>query len=242
MSHHYNPWPLGQLPEEFQRPEPAVLRENGYDWSDPRDIVDIFEDKLARYAGSKYAVLTDSCSNALFLALKLRKIRGGVVIPAQTYVSVPMQIIHAGGTPVFEDLKWSGLYQLGDTGIWDSAARFTEGMYVGAGSLQCLSFQIKKRLPIGRGGAILTDSLEEYTALKLMSYDGRDLQTPYSSLEHVRSFGWHFYMTPEDAARGILLMDRLPVNNADTMDQGHYPDLRPWFQMLQQDHNQEGFN
>jgi hypothetical protein len=153
-----------------------------------------------------------------------------------------MQIIHAGGTPVFEDLKWSGLYQLGDTGIWDSAARFTEGMYVGAGSLQCLSFQIKKRLPIGRGGAILTDSLEEYTALKLMSYDGRDLQTPYSSLEHVRSFGWHFYMTPEDAARGILLMDRLPVNNADTMDQGHYPDLRPWFQILQQDHNQEGLN
>jgi len=227
-SHHYNPWPLGSLPENFQRSEPQLLRESGYAWEDPRDIVGLFENKLASYSGSKFAVAVDSCSNALFLALKLRKISGEVSTPAQTYVSVPLQIHHAGARPIFEDLEWSGLYELGQTGIWDSAARFTRDMFVGEDALQCLSFQIKKRLPIGRGGAILTNSESEYQALKLMTYDGRDLETPYSSDAHIKTIGWHMYMTPEDAARGILLMDQLPESNDDTMTWKNYPDLRDW--------------
>jgi hypothetical protein len=228
MKNHYNPWPLGALPIEMQRPEPAQLLQRGYEWDDPRDIVGIFEEKLARYSHSRYAVLTDSCSNALFLSMMLRAVKGEVVIPAQTYVSVPFQIHLAGATPVLRDLDWSGLYQLGETGIWDSAARFTEGMFVGGSALQCLSFQIKKRLPIGRGGAILTDSHEDYEILKTMSYDGRDLTLPYTSIAHVRGLGWHHYMTPEDAARGILLMDMIGATNADTMTHEHYPDLRQW--------------
>lgn len=212
----------------MQRPEPARIKQLGYDWDDPRDIVDIFEDKLAKYSNSKFAVLTDSCTNALFLSLKLLQVSGEVEIPAQTYVSLPMQIHLAGGKPVFKDIQWSGLYELGTTGIWDSAARFTENMYVGEGALQCLSFQIKKRLPIGRGGAILTDNRDYYEALKLMTYDGRDLKTPYTDPMHVKSIGWHCYMTPEDAARGILLMDMLPKVNEDTMTFVHYPDLREW--------------
>ena len=153
---------------------------------------------------------------------------GQVEIPAQTYVSVPMQILHAGALPEFQDSHWKGLYELGTTGIWDSAARFTRSMYVGKGALQCLSFQIKKILPIGRGGAILTDSRDEYQALKLMSYDGRDLKVPYTDKTHLKSLGWHYYMTPEDAARGIILMDQLPVENPDSMTWKHYPDLREW--------------
>jgi dTDP-4-amino-4,6-dideoxygalactose transaminase len=225
---HYNPWPLGQLPKDFQRPEPDEIKKFGYTWSDPRDIVDIFERKLAKYAGAKFAVLTDSCTNALFLSLKLRGVTGEVPIPSQTYVSVPFQIHHAGGRPLMRPIEWKGLYQLGQTGVWDSAARFTKDMFIGGDALQCLSFQIKKRLPVGRGGAILTDSKDEFEALKLMSYDGRNLSTPYTDPMHVSLLGWHSYMTPEDAARGILLMDKLPEHNLDTMDWTHYPDLRNW--------------
>lgn len=228
MNHHYNPWPLGSLPEAMQRPEPAEIKKKGYLWEDPRDIVEIFETKLAEYSNSRFAVLTDSCSNALFLSMKLRAVSGELVIPAQTYVSLPMQVHHAGAIPVFQDLAWSGLYQLGETGIWDSAARFTRDMFVGGEALQCLSFQIKKRLPIGRGGAILTNDRDEYQQLKCMSYDGRNLKLPYSDDQHVEGLGWHCYMTPEDAARGILLMDMLPDVNEDTMTHSHYPDLRNW--------------
>jgi hypothetical protein len=33
-------------------------------------------------------------------------------IPKMTYVSAPMQIINAGNKVTFEDLEWSGVYQL----------------------------------------------------------------------------------------------------------------------------------
>lgn len=214
------------MPIEWQRPEPALLRESGYEWEDPRDIVGIFEKKLADFAGSKYAVAVDCCSNAIFLSLKYRNIEGSSVsIPRHTYISVPMQIMHAGGIPDVVDFQWSGIYELGSTNVFDGAARFTRDMYVGSDALQTLSFQIKKRLPIGRGGAILTDSFEAYEWLKLATYDGRDLNSPYDSEDHVRAIGWHYYMTPEDAARGILIFDQLPEIMEDTMDSSHYPDV-----------------
>lgn len=227
----YNSWPSGKLPKEWQRPEPDIIKEQGYDWKDPRDIIEIFENKLAQFAGSRYAVVTDTCSNALFLSLQYRisngdlKIGEEITIPCNTYVSVPMQIIHSGLTPVFKEIYWSGLYELVNSNIFDSAARFIKDMYVGENSLQTLSFQIKKRLPIGKGGAILTNSLEAYNWLKLASYDGRDLKTDYTSKQHIKLMGWHYYMTPEDAARGIILFDRLPIDSKDTMNSDHYTDL-----------------
>lgn len=227
----YNSWPLGSLPNEWQRPEPNLLKEQGYKWQDPREIIIIFETKLAEYAGSKYAVVVDCCSNAIFLSLQYRVFQGElklgqeIVIPEHTYVSVPMQILHAQLKPVLESRNWSGIYELKNANIFDSAARFTKNMYVGANSLQTLSFQIKKRLPIGKGGAILTNSREAYEWLKLSSYDGRNLESPYNSSNHVEQIGWHYYMTPEDAARGILIMDKLPTVNEDTMDFKHYPSL-----------------
>jgi dTDP-4-amino-4,6-dideoxygalactose transaminase len=221
----YNPWPLGALPEEWQRQEPYLIRELGYSWDDPRQIVGIFEKKLADYAGSKYAITTDCCSNAIFLCLKYLNYHGTVQIPKQTYVSVPMQIIHAGASVEFIDKKWSGVYDLLGTNIIDGAGRFRKGMYENKESLQILSFQIKKRLPIGKGGAILTNSKEAYDWLKYSSYDGRDLNSPYDSIDHVKSLGWHFYMTPEDAARGILIMDQLGEDLPDVMSYSNYPDL-----------------
>ena len=46
------------------------LEDDGYQVSDPWDVVQIFENKVAEYAGSKYAVAVDSCTNAIFLCLK----------------------------------------------------------------------------------------------------------------------------------------------------------------------------
>ena len=38
----------------------------------PYDTVDELEKKVAAYAGSKYAIAVDSCTNALLLSVKLR--------------------------------------------------------------------------------------------------------------------------------------------------------------------------
>lgn len=231
---HYNPWPLGKLPEHFQRPEPGLVRELGVDWDDPREINQEFESRLARHSGSRYAVLTDCCTNAISLCLNYSLQVGRLApqdtleIPTRTYVSVPMAIHHAGLRFRLREYAWTGEYEIGVSGIYDSAARFTKDSF-GSGALaKCLSFQIKKRLPIGRGGAILTNNKQLYEWAKLAVYDGRDLKTKYDSADHVRSLGWHYYMTPEDAARGIILMAQLPEINPDMMDHSHYPDLRNW--------------
>jgi dTDP-4-amino-4,6-dideoxygalactose transaminase len=227
----YNSWPLGKLPHEKQRDELDKLHSLGYQFDDPREVNNIFEKKIAEFSGSKFAVLVDCCTNGLFLCLKyLQSINeicenSTVRIPAHTYGSVPMVINQSGMIPIFEDVEWSGIYQLGDTRIWDGAVRWTERMYVGGNALQVCSFQLKKRIPIGKGGVIITDDEKAVKWLKLASYDGRDLDTPYDDPNHFKMIGYHHYMTPEDAARGIILMDSTPRINDDSGTNLNYPDL-----------------
>jgi dTDP-4-amino-4,6-dideoxygalactose transaminase len=229
--YQYNSWPLGKLPKEFQRPELDLIKQKGYIWQDPRDAVDIFEKKVAEFAGSKYAITTDCCTHGLFLSLKYLQNIGEInnnttiTIPSRTYVSVPMQVLHAGCKLKFNDYEWFGLYQLEGTRIWDAAVRWTKNMYVGDDALQVVSFQLKKRIPIGKGGIILTNDEKAAKWLKLATYDGRDLTTPYTDPNHVSVLGYHMYMTPEDAARGILLMDQVAEYNEDSGGSYNYTDL-----------------
>lgn len=235
----YNPWPIGNVPKEFQRPELDKLKELGYVFNDAREVIDIFEKKVAAFAGSKYAVSVDCCSHALFLALKYASwnfwgydeeedddLPLTIIIPKRTYISVPMQIAHCGFDIEYEDIEWSGIYQLKPYNIYDGAVRWTKNMYIGNNALQTVSFQIKKRVPIGKGGMILMDDEKAYKELKLMTYDGRDLSLPYDHPNHVKVLGYHMYMTPEDAARGIILMDQTPEVNEDTGNNTSYPDVQ----------------
>ena len=193
-------------------------------------VVAQFEERVSRYAGSRYAVATDCCTSALFLSLKFRQSKGQwapyVTLPARTYASVPMAVIHAGMKPRFEDFHWVGTYSLEPMGVIDGAKRFRKGMY--DGRLHCLSFHAKKILAIGRGGMILTDEEDAAKWLRKARYDGREGK-PYPE-EKIDMLGWHCYMTPEQAARGLLLMDILPENPPDHLED--YPDLRtmPVFQ------------
>jgi len=227
----YLPWPYGKLGSK-ERSELYELKEAGYDFSDPIDIIDIFEKKVAKFAGSKYAIAVNSASSGLFLCLKyywdpfygMRNFPQTIKIPGRTYVSVPMTIINAGYKVEFEDLKWKGIYQLKPYSIWDGATRWTKDMYVGDGALQVVSFQIKKRVPIGTGGMILTNNKKEYEWLKLASHDGRNMNVHYGDDEFA-IMGWHMNMIPEDAARGILLMDSLPEVNEDVYGWENYYDI-----------------
>ncbi len=228
---HYNSWPLGKLPKDFQRPELDIIKDLGYQWNDPRDVVSTFENKVAKFAGSKYAIAVDCCTNGIFLCLKYLQVTGEIdsntviAIPSRTYVSVPMQVKHVGCNLAFEDYEWKGQYQLIGTRVWDSAVRWTKDMFVGGEALQVVSFQLKKRVPIGRGGMVLTDDKDAADWIRLASYDGRDLTTEYTDDSHFKMLGYHMYMTPEDAARGIILMDKVPEVNEDSASHLNYTNL-----------------
>ena len=89
-----------------------ILEKEGYEIKDPWDVVDAFEDKVAKYAGSKYAVSVDNCTNGMFMCLKYLNAKGTITLPKKTYLSVPGLVIHAGCNIKFEDFEWSGVYKL----------------------------------------------------------------------------------------------------------------------------------
>jgi len=196
----------------------------------PYEVVSSFEKTVAEWCGAKYGVAVESCTAAIFLSLMYRKscISGITYIdcPCRTYPSIPCSIIHAGYKVSFLDYDWSGEYELSPLNIWDSALRFKRGMY--KNGLQCLSFHVKKHLPIGRGGMILTNSKVAYEWLKKARFDGRE-PVPLSE-DNFTMLGWNFYMQPADAARGIQLFEVMKQRYPDGMEdlkveeQG-YPDL-----------------
>lgn len=194
-------------------------------------ITEEFEEKLAKYTGAQHAVTVDNQSNALFLTLYYQKINGqSISIPSRTYPSVPCEIIHAGGKVNFEPVDRKtikGAYQLKPTRTWDSALRFTSNMYI-PNTFMCISFTGPyKHFKLSKGGAILTDDLQAYHWFKRARYSGRR-ECSYHD-DNLDMLGWNFYMMPELAARGVLLMnqfyntDGTPKHNEDL--ELPYPDL-----------------
>lgn len=186
------------------------------------DFVDEFEKKIAKYTGFAHAVVVDCCTNGILLSCELLN-RIGLVkksCPIQlskwTYMSVPMTLKNNGWTPYLIDDRWTQFYEIGNSGIFDSATDFHENMHddyeMHKNGLVCVSFQQKKRLSLGRGGAILTDNQSFADFLRRLRYDGRN---PYMcdidelKLQPQRILcGYHCYMEPDKAAKGILLLNQ----------------------------------
>jgi len=189
----------------------------------PYKIVRMFEEEIAHYTGAPYAVSVDSCTNALMLVCKYLQVKE-VTIPSKTYLSVPQSITHAGGTPVFDSNAndWVGTYQLKPYPIYDAAKRFKAGMYV-PGTFMTLSFHIKKILKIGKGGMILTDSLEAVEWFKTARYEGRHEKLYHE--DDIDFNGWNMYMTPQEAAHGLALMQNMELDNPDQGENNGYRDL-----------------
>ena len=202
-----------------------VLFERG-DISEAWEAVSLFEKTIAKFAGSKYAVAVDNCTDALFLCLKYLNAKDiPVTIPDKTYASVPMAIDSAGYTFQLEDIEWSGLYKLGDLPIYDSALRFTEGMYI-QDSFQCLSFHRRKVLKLTKGGMILTNDKNAVEWFKMARAKGR---SPHKKVfyddENISIFGWNMYMHPNDAAKGLLIFEGLDRLNDDIGGSHSYPPI-----------------
>lgn len=191
----------------------------------PYKIVQMFEEEISLYTGSPYAISVDSCTNALFLVCKYLRVRE-VTIPSKTYLSVPMSIIHSGGDVIFDKREktnhWTGIYQLKPYPIYDAAKRLTSNMFI-PNSFMCLSFHIKKHLGIGKGGIILTDDPKAAAWFRKARYEGRSEK--YYKEDTIDSVGWNMYMTPQEAAQGLCLMQNYPEHNRDLDELNGYRDL-----------------
>ena len=179
-----------------------------------------FESALAEFTGAPYAVMTDCCTHAIELCLRVDRVKR-CSIPAHTYLSVPMTLHKLDIAFDYNDIDWLGEYQLTGTRVWDSARLLKQDMYR-PGMLQCLSFGYDKPLAIGRGGAILTDDVEVYNVLKRQCYDGRDLTiSPWENQKTFR-IGYHYRPTIEEAVRALEL---LPTVDQEPKPK-QYPNLR----------------
>ena len=187
----------------------------------PYKAVSDFEKTVADYAGSKYAVATDSCTNSLFLCLKYVK-AWTVYLPNHTYVGVAHSVINAGAMLRWDYYRWEGAYWLRPYPIIDSARRFRKDMYV-PDTFYCLSFHWTKHLPIGRGGMILLNDKKAMKWLKRARFDGRTEGVPCKE-DKFNQPGYHMYMTPEQASKGLVHMLSIPNYNKDLIER-NYPDL-----------------
>lgn len=178
-----------------------------------------FERALAEYTSAPFAVVTDCCTHAIELCLRIDNVYV-TDFTAYTYLSIPQLMRNLNINYRLTGERWVGEYQFHGTNIWDSARRLERGMYR-TEQKQCLSFGNGKPLQLGRCGAILLDNVEDYRTLSRMRSDGRDLnQSPWQ--DHAITKGYHYCPTLEICELGI---EKLPT--IDERPKYHqYPDCR----------------
>ena len=168
--------------------------------------VKIFEDKVAEFFGSPYAIAVDCCTHGIELCLRHQHINT-IQVPRRTYISVPFLSAKLDIFLEWTDEEWKDYYKVNKhfKPIYDAAVLWKKDSYI-AGSFMCLSFQFQKHLSLGRGGMILCDNKEDAIKLKKMTYDGRLPDIPWRD-QNIDTVGYHYYMTPETAQMGL---DKLP--------------------------------
>jgi len=128
------------------------------------------------------------------------------------------------GIKLFWDWKyWEDYYYI-TPNIVDAAVLWKKGSYIN-GTFMCLSFQHKKHLSLGRGGAILTDNSDSAELLRKMVYDGRSRELPWAE-QNIDTIGYHYYMTPETAELGLSKISKAISTEPRIWSWQDYPDLR----------------
>ena len=156
-----------------------------------REDVEKFEENLANFVGTKYAVALNSGTDAIYLSLKTLHLEGKrVAVPSHTFKSTCGAIINAGAIPVVYDMNG---YIVGDDAIGHNDVGITvhiagelspirkdawwpviEDACQALGAVknpssyaQCWSFYPAKILgAVGDAGAITTNNFSTYEYIK----------------------------------------------------------------------------
>lgn len=166
------------------------------------EIIEKFENGIAKFFGSPYAIAVDSCTHGIELCLRYTK-ETKINVPKRTYLSVPFLAEKMGLELEWREEEWEDYYTLNyeNKRIIDAAVLWKKDSYL-PNTFMCISFQYQKHLSLGRGGVILLDNKDDYTVLKKMSYDGRLPNIPWRD-QDIDMVGFHYYMTPETAKLGL---------------------------------------
>jgi dTDP-4-amino-4,6-dideoxygalactose transaminase len=162
-------------------------------------VITQFEQEIAKFFGSPYAVATDCCTHGVELSLRYTRATE-INVPKRTYLSIPFLSDKLNIKRNWVDNKWVNYYYLTNN-VVDAAVLWKPNSYI-PDTFMSVSFQFRKHLSLGRGGCILTDNKEAALELKKMSYDGRLPNIPWVN-QDISTIGYHYYMTPETAQLGI---------------------------------------
>jgi dTDP-4-amino-4,6-dideoxygalactose transaminase len=168
------------------------------------ETITVFENKLASFFGSKYAIAVDSCTHGIELCLRYTESKK-INVPKRTYLSIPFLAEKLNINREWKEEEWNDFYYITDN-IIDAAVLWKANSYI-PNTFMSISFQYQKHLSLGRGGVILTDNEKAANILKKMSYDGRIPNIPWRN-QNIDCLGFHYYMTPEVAALGVEKLDK----------------------------------
>ncbi len=185
------------------------------------EVVKKFENKLAKFFGSPYAVAVDCCTHGIELCLRYTG-ASSFSTPNRTYLSVPFLSNKLNIEHKWRYVDWKNYYHVTDN-IIDAAVLWKENSYL-PNTFMCISFQFQKHLSLGRGGVILTDNKEAAIELKKMTYDGRIPNVPWRE-QNIRTVGYHYYMTPETAQNGLDKFDEAVNTPPKQWNVNDWPDL-----------------
>lgn len=168
------------------------------------NVITEFEKEVAKFFGAPYAVAVDCCTHGVELSIRLQMKKGihipKIYSPKRTYISIPFLANKLGLELEWKDEDWVDIYYVFPKVI-DAAVLWKKDSYI-SGTFMSLSFQYQKHLSLGRGGMILCDNEADAKMLTKMSYDGRLPNIPWRD-QDIETMGYHYYMTPETAQRGL---------------------------------------
>ncbi|MCL2726582.1 MAG: DegT/DnrJ/EryC1/StrS family aminotransferase [Polyangiaceae bacterium] len=107
-------WPI--LGDDARRATARVLDRGVLSGAAAPECV-AFEREMAAFVSAKHALLTNSGTSALHLALVAAGVRAGdhVLVPAYSFVATALAVIHAGAIPIFVDVdETTGLLHADD--------------------------------------------------------------------------------------------------------------------------------
>ena len=185
------------------------------------ETVNKFEEEIAKFFGSPYAIAVDSCTHGIELSLRYSNVKS-IMVPKHTYISIPFLSNKLNISLNWTDQKWKDFYHVSYSVI-DAAVLWKPNSYIPK-TFMSISFQYQKHLSLGRGGMILTDNKEAAIQLKKMSYDGRLPNIPWRE-QNIDTIGYHYYMTPEIAEEGLVKLPTAILNKPKEWTINDWPDL-----------------